>query len=288
MQFTHSMFVANVRTDPNQFRSCRINRTDTTFLSCEIPQYDSAHWNDAVKNIEQALPPGFQRFNLSLSPTSRQFVWVRHSDTMTVELVESFGNQPLSVWIQQMNKVPASPATVDADAAPIPIFATLRASSTIAVGLVIAQDAAKSYILTTLSYPTKPLYAGTPFAPGVWREVPADLVAQDPSTNLTLLSVPRLSIRPHALIANVAQGEQLVLLNYGRFGNGGFSNCNYAELVDAVDCTLVRGPGIVAAVHEADHEFEHSSVPFDGAPLADAASHRIVGVSLSSSPKDGS
>ncbi|MGA8535677.1 MAG: serine protease [Candidatus Tumulicola sp.] len=197
---------------------------------------------------------------------------------MAVHLVEDFANQPLHVWVEQMLKVAAHPTPIDASSAPVPIFPDAKASQVLGVGLVVAGDAAHSYVVTAASpRPAGPLFLGNPLAPGGWwRIVAASVVAYDAGTGLTLLSAAPLAIRPGALEATPLQGAPLSLLRY--------SFCSYQEMPDAVSCTPDVDAGIVVAVHSRYEQFEHSMTnevfDADGAPIADSETHRVAGIAL--------
>lgn len=282
---TQTNFIANISVDSKVFTSCEVVKALGVFLSCSLQQYTGNRWLDAVSAIRAALPEEFRSYYLVAKPGIRHIVWVRRSDTMTVDLVENITTQPLNIWIQQSLKITNSPESLDAGSAPVPIFPDAMASQVLRLGLVVANDSRYSYVLAVSNQrPAESVYIGNPLAPGGWwRVVPAKVVAYDGASGLTLLSASRLAIRPQPLEIDATQGEPIELLRY--------SFCTYQQMVDAVSCTLDVDTGIISAVHPQTGEFEHSTMnqvfDADGAPIVDSK-HNVVGIALGPDLRNGS
>ena len=268
--------MANLRVDPAMFADCHVNAFSGVWLDCALPQYDNSQTGAAMDAIGRALPAGFRLWNTSL-PSSYHVVWVRSSDFMAVNLVQGFGDKRLHIWVQQMIAAPARPPILDAQDAPLPLFASAQSSQTLGDGFVVAEDDAHSYVLTaSTSRPSGPLYVGRPIVTDYSRTVTASVVAFDDHTGMLLLSVARLPVKPTALEGPLVQGQRVTSTRLWL--------CTYQQMIDAQTCTRESDNGIVAVSHPREGEFVHTVEyqQFDayGAELQDASTHRIVGMFL--------
>ena len=276
VRFAKEEFAANLHVDPGMFADCQVHAFSGVWVDCALPQYDNLQTGPAADAIGRALPAGFRLWNTSL-PASYHVVWVRSSDFMSVDLVQGFGDKRLHIWVQQLIAAPARPPILDAQDAPLPVFASAQPSQTLGNGFVVAEDGTHSYIVTvSTARPSGPLFVGRPIVSDYSRTVSASVVAFDDRTGMLLLSVARLPIRPTPLEGPLEQGQHVTSTRLWL--------CSYQQMIDAETCMRESDTGIVAVPHPREAEFVHTVEyqKFDahGAALQDASTRRVVGISL--------